>query len=278
MSFQKQTVWYDAVISDPDGCPPLTFDPANHWYVLMDETLRRLATLADGNYMVGLPGISPNLDVLAELRGTSEIMMDFFDRPDWIKQKLEEIDAVYFEVYDRMYDIVKQPDGSSAFYPFMLWGPGKVTQLQGDASAMISEDMFREFMMPGLQRVAEWTDYSLFHVDGPGMIKHVDALLEIETLDAIQFTPGPGVPRGGDPHWFAAPVDHHSVLRRERRPFSALNCILQSLQAGSWCCGLRQDSGSVSAGPTVHGYRAARCRSMPFGFGMFHKVWCAPGW
>ena len=72
--------------------------------------------------MVGLPGISPNLDLLAELRGTSEIMMDFFDRPDWIKQKLEEINAVYFEVYDRMYDTVKQSDGSSVFYPFMLWG------------------------------------------------------------------------------------------------------------------------------------------------------------
>ena len=41
------------------------------------------------------------------------------------------------------------------------------------------------------------------------MIKHVDTLLEIEALDAIQFTPGPGVPRGGDPHWFEM---YHKIL------------------------------------------------------------------
>jgi hypothetical protein len=88
------------------------------------------------------------------------------------------------------------------FYPFMLWGSGRVSQLQCDAAAMISEDMFREFVVPGVRRCCDWLDHSLFHVDGPGMLKHVEALCEIESLDAIQFTPGPGVPRGGDPHWW----------------------------------------------------------------------------
>ena len=203
MSFQEKTVWYDPLQGGPDDWPELVFDPANIWYSRMEETLKRMVDLASDDYLVGFPGISPNLDVLAELRGTGELMMDFFDRPDWVKQKLNEIDEVYFEVYDRMYEIIKQPDGSSAFYPFMLWGPGKVTQLQGDAAAMISEEMFREFMLPGLARVAEWTDYRLFHVDGPDMTKHVDALLEIDALDAIQFTPGPAVPPGADPHWHA---------------------------------------------------------------------------
>jgi len=37
-------------------------------------------------------------------------------------------------------------------------------------------------------------------VAGPG--SHLDALLEIEELDAIQWTPGVGQPQGGDPGWY----------------------------------------------------------------------------
>jgi len=206
-SFQENTIWYDrrfdALLSDS----PLVFDPENKWYRLMLQTLQSSVSMAEGNYMVGLPGISPNLDVLAELRGTAEVLMDLVDRPEWVRRKLEEIDGIYFDVYDRMYDVVKLSDGSSSFYYFMLWAPGKVTQLQCDTAAMISADMFRECVVPGLRKVCSRIDYTLFHVDGPDMLKHVDALLAIEELDAIQFTPGPGVPGGGDPHW-------HDLYRR----------------------------------------------------------------
>lgn len=164
--------------------------------------MHRAAAAAAGNYAVGLPNLSPGLDVLAELRGTQDLLMDMFDRPEWVRSRLDEIDDLYFKVYDRFYEIVKQPDGGVFYYPFMLWGTGRVSQLQSDAAAMISETMFREFALPGIRRCCDWLDHSLFHVDGPGMLKHVDALCEIEALDAIQFTPGPNVPRGADPHWW----------------------------------------------------------------------------
>ena len=37
-------------------------------------------------------------------------------------------------------------------------------------------------------------DTSVFHLDGPGAVRHVDALLEIDALDAIQWVPGAGNP------------------------------------------------------------------------------------
>ena len=201
LSFSEDTIWYEAIIEDPASWPALSLDTSNKWYERVIRVMQLAVEKADGNYMVGLPGISPNLDVLAQMRGTGELMMDLYDRPDWVKQKLTEIDEIYFGVYDTMHEIVKLSDGSSSFYPFMLWAPGKVTQLQCDVSAMISADTFREFAVPGLKRATDRADRSLFHVDGPEMIKHVGALLEIESLDALQYTPGPGVPPGEDPHW-----------------------------------------------------------------------------
>lgn len=45
-------------------------------------------------------------------------------------------------------------------------------------------------------------DYTLYHLDGVGAMHHLPALLEIEELDAIQWTPGVGEPQGGSPKWY----------------------------------------------------------------------------
>jgi maleate cis-trans isomerase len=62
--------------------------------------------------------------------------------------------------------------------------------------------MFREFVAPALSAQCEWLDFSLFHLDGTQCIGHLDALLEIEALDAIEWTPQAGIEPGGSPRWF----------------------------------------------------------------------------
>ena len=55
---------------------------------------------------------------------------------------------------------------------------------------------------PFIREQCRWLDYSLYHLDGVAAVRHLDALLEIEELDAIQWTPGVGEPQGGDPRWY----------------------------------------------------------------------------
>jgi hypothetical protein len=92
--------------------------------------------------------------------------------------------------------------GGNAFSAFKLWGPGKTAKLQCDASAMFSPQMFRRFVVPPLTQQCEWLDYCLYHLDGTQALQHVPALLEIEPLDAIQWTPQAGQPTGGNPQWY----------------------------------------------------------------------------
>lgn len=37
-------------------------------------------------------------------------------------------------------------------------------------------------------------DYSIYHLDGPDAIKHLDMILEVKELNAIQWVPGAGKP------------------------------------------------------------------------------------
>ena len=200
--FTKETVWYKPCIDDPENHPPLKFDPENRWWKLSIEMTRKLVEASGGNFIVGLPDLIENIDTVAALRDTQKLMFDLVERPAWVKKKIEESDAAWFKAYDGLYEIAKMPDGSSCFEPFMLWGPGKVAKLQSDACAMISPEMFDEFVVPSLTKQCEWLDHSMYHLDGTQAVVHLDALLKIEALDAIEWTPQAGKPTGSDPVWW----------------------------------------------------------------------------
>lgn len=203
--FAEDTVWYHPCIEeveDPEELPPLKFDETNDWWRLTDDILRRCAELARGKYLVTCPDLIENMDALSSLRGAQTLCMDMLERPEWIEQKIAEINKVWFEVYSRIYDIIKLDDGSSAFGAFYIWGPGKVAKVQCDTSAMFSPEMYQRFVVPSLTEQCQWLDHSLYHLDGTQAMAHLDSLLAIEPLDAIEWTPQAGIETGGDKRWF----------------------------------------------------------------------------
>jgi len=203
--FSPETVWFKPCIHDcetPEDLPPFRFDASNEWWQVTEATLRACAELGRGKYLVGCPDLVENIDILAALREPQTLLMDLIERPEWVEEKVAEINQVWFEAYQRIYDIIKLPDGSSAFGAFRLWGPGKTAKVQCDACAMFSPAMFRRFVVPALTEQCQWLDHSMYHLDGTQAICHLDALLEIERLDAIEWTPQAGVEGGGNPRWF----------------------------------------------------------------------------
>ena len=166
------------------------------------EPLRRV-----DKYLVGCPDLIENMDVLSSLRGAQTLLMDMVERPEWVEQKIREINDVWFAAYQRIYDLIKLEDGSSAFGAFYIWGPGKVAKLQCDASAMFSPKMYQRFVVPALTAQCEWLDHSLYHLDGTQAMVHLDNLLAIEPLDAIEWTPQAGIETGGNQRW-------HDLYRR----------------------------------------------------------------
>lgn len=200
--FAPETVWYTPTIPDPDKCGPLVFDPQAEWWKMHEAVITESVRLSEGNYFVGCPDLIEGIDTLAELRDNEPLMMDMYDRPQWVKDKVAEINKVWFEAYGRIYDMIKFDDGSSVFGPFRVWSSGKGAKLQCDESAMFSPDMFEEFVVPALTEQCRYLDHSIFHLDGTQCIAHLDHLLAIEELDAIEWTPQARIARGGEAHWY----------------------------------------------------------------------------
>lgn len=203
--FAPDTVWFEPCMADdlePEKRPPLRFDPENRWWQIHEATIRACAGLGQGRYMVGCPDLIENIDTLASLRGSQPLLVDMVERPEWVSARLAEINQVWFAAYGRIYDLIHLSDGSSVFGAFSLWGPGKTAKVQCDASAMFSPAMFERFVVPALAEQCAWLDHSMFHLDGEHCLRHLDALLAIEDLDAIEWTPNPKVPSGGSPAWY----------------------------------------------------------------------------
>lgn len=201
----EETVWFNPTMNDdlhPEDRPPLSFDPENRWWKIQEETLKECTALGNGKYIVGCPDLVENIDILASLRGTPTLLTDMIERPEWVSEKVNEINQLYFDVYSRIYNIIQLEDGSSTYEAYKLWGPGKTAKVQCDASAMFSPAMFRQFVVPALSAECEWLDNSMYHLDGNQCICQLDALLEIEALDAIEWTPSPTAPPGGSPEWY----------------------------------------------------------------------------
>ena len=67
---------------------------------------------------------------------------------------------------------------------------------------MISPEQFRRFVVPSLTKQTRMLDHSIYHLDGPDAVRHVPALMEIDSLDALQWTCGAGQPDGANPKWY----------------------------------------------------------------------------
>lgn len=194
----EDTIW---IKHRTDIGEELTFDRESKWYRLHLDLLKACKKLSQGRYYVGCPDLIEGLDTLASLKGTEAVLMDMMLQPEILEQQLQKVNDVWFEVFDEIYRII-QEDGEMAFCYFSIWGPGKVAKLQSDISIMISKDDFRRFAIPYLREQCRKIDYTLYHLDGVDAIRHLDAILEIEELNAVQWTPGVGQPQGGDPCWY----------------------------------------------------------------------------
>lgn len=202
IQFNMDTIWYQECVEDWDNLPLLTFDPDNAWLQKHLELTRECRKLAGDDFYLCIPDLMEGLDVLASLRGSMNMLYDVIEEPEELKKRVKEIGDIYFAYYDRFYEMVRnEEDKGSAYMVFQIWGPGKTAKLQCDFGAMISPEHFRELVLDELRRQASKLDNVVYHLDGPDNIKHLDAILEIDAIQAIQWTSGDAGPDGTLEKW-----------------------------------------------------------------------------
>ena len=197
----KDTIWFDRnpIIKDWSDYPEPKFDENSFlWQKTLEFTDKVMATEGMVASLADLGGI---VDIIASLRGSQELLFDMYDYPDDIKALIKKIQPLWKQAYTIIADKLFKKQGCMTTW-IPVWCRERYSALQCDFSAMLSPDMFEEFVLPDLIDSSEFLDKSIYHLDGPGELPHVDHLLTMPRLNAIQWVPGAGSADVADECWF----------------------------------------------------------------------------
>jgi hypothetical protein len=192
----RNTTWSSPIIESWDNCPPLEFDPNNEWWRRTERLLTAaVAMVQEKNYeaFIGLPDLNGPTEVLSGLRDPERLALDFYDNPEAIVPAIRKVQDAWFEAYRRSTAIAHLCGGY--FCWMRAWSERPMIDLQSDVSAIISNGMFREYFLPFIAEQTRRIDRTIYHLDGPDAVRHLDSLLELDELDAIQWVQGAGAGR-----------------------------------------------------------------------------------
>jgi hypothetical protein len=191
LEFGEATSWSHPIVKDWKIHPDLTFDPASPWWRKMVELTEAALMDSKGDYFVGVTDLHAGMDGIVSLRGPERVCMDLFDEPDEIVRRNWQVLDVFRKVFDGLEGLISSKQTGSTNWMGLLH-PGREYVTSCDFSCLISEDDFETFVVPELLAELSFLDASIFHLDGPGALRHLDRLLRIPELDGIQWVPGAG--------------------------------------------------------------------------------------
>ncbi|MBI4557554.1 MAG: hypothetical protein HY706_08225 [Candidatus Hydrogenedentes bacterium] len=194
LEFGAGTGWTHAFVNDDwSNAPDWVLRDDNHWWQILLNLTRLVAEHARGRYLVCTPDLGGSADVLLNLRGSATLCTDVIEQPEQITRAVEAIYPSWHKAFTELYRSALGP-GAGLIHWLGLWSNRPYLVPACDFNFMIGPDEFNRLFLPDIARQATTVERSVFHLDGPGAAKHIDALLEVADMQAIQFTPGTGTP------------------------------------------------------------------------------------
>jgi hypothetical protein len=194
VEFGADTTWTHAFIDDGwTNAPDWVLHEDNRWWRLLQQLTHRVAEDAIGRYLVCTPDLGGSADVLLNLRGSAPLCMDVIEQPARIDAAVQAIYPSWRKAITRLYDIALG-QGAGLIHWLGLWSNQPYMIPACDFNFMIGPREFERLFLPDIAHQAATVRRAVFHLDGPGAARHIDALLDVPDIQAIQFTPGSGTP------------------------------------------------------------------------------------
>ncbi len=203
--FEKngQTVWFnkpipvDEIVSYLEG---IVINNNNEWYDRLIRITEYAAKRAGKEISVALTDLGGVMDILSSFLGPTNIIVTMKRNPGILDSCREIILEALLKVYDKLQSIIeKYGDGSNSWIP--IWCPKRYYPIQSDFSVMLSPKLFERFVLPDIVAQAEYMDYAVYHMDGPGQLIHLDNLLAEPSITCIQWVPGAGAEPASSEKW-----------------------------------------------------------------------------
>jgi hypothetical protein len=189
LEFGEVTSWTTPILDDYSKA--VTLDRQNEYLLKIESLTRAALEMAPGRFIVGYTDMHAGLDWVAALRGTERLCLDLIDNPDPILPLIRQVTADFLQTWDH-YDAILKAAGQPSITWMGIPSFGKLHIPSCDFASLISTPQFRDYSLPAIYEEVQPMTHNIFHVDGRGVARHLDLILELPNVQAIQWVQGVG--------------------------------------------------------------------------------------
>ena len=191
IEFGDVTSWTHPVLKTTEDSGKLCFHDQSEYLLKIIEMTDYALERCEHRYMVGYTDLHPSLDCLDALRGTVDLCMDMYDDPVAVHAVTEKCFEPLKNVMDLFHERLKSKRQLSVTW-MNIPSYETIHIPSCDLGSMISCELFNEFALPYIRKEVQLFRHNIFHMDGKGVAKHINALLDIKEINAIQWVQGVG--------------------------------------------------------------------------------------
>ena len=192
--FEPTTVWVEPFVKEWDAMPRPVFDTETPLFKNILEVAEAVVENARGRYLPSLPDHLDAVTSMSQMRGVEDLCLDLVEDPEPAARFRDALTEVWKQSFDFWFAWDRERGIEGTLNWASAYSRRRVNVTQCDFSALISPAMFESFVRPELAAEAAHLEGTMYHLDGPGQIPHVDILCDIPGLTAVQWVVGAGNP------------------------------------------------------------------------------------
>lgn len=153
------------------------FSRDNPWVAKMLEFIPTLEKQAAGRYPVGMTLMRGISDLLSALYGGEQFIFRMLEAPSEVKKIIDQLTEYWISFGRCLLEHLPQFHGGTGAFFYGAWCPGKTIWLQEDAAALLSPNLYEEFIYPGVCKIADSFEHTVIHLH-PSQFIPVDYLIK----------------------------------------------------------------------------------------------------
>ena len=197
MEYARETAYGIPNLTDWADVDRVHFSEDNFYWNKVLEMTNALLEAGKNRFYVGMTDLHPGGDCITAFRDPEALNMDLLLHPQAVRDLLERVNETFAFVFNYYAEKLTFAGQACTTWPGIvsrrLWHVPS-----NDFSCMISKEMFDDFFLAGIRGECQLAAASIYHLDGPGALRHLDSLLDIPELSAIQWVFGAGNGRASD--------------------------------------------------------------------------------
>ena len=191
LEYKEVTSYSIPTLRDWAQMDQIKLDFDNPYFRKIEEMTYAALERCSGKYLVGYTDLHPGLDCAAAFRDPQQLCIDFLLEPDHVKKLIDLSSRDFHSIYNHFDSILKKHK-----QPSVTWmgipSFGKMHIPSCDFATMISPEHFEEFILSVIKNEIKPMTHNVFHLDGKGVANHVEHILALPEINAIQWVQGVG--------------------------------------------------------------------------------------